>query len=292
MPMREHARQEFLDAVASPAADLALAALRLARVEYPELDPAPWLAELDALGEEARARVARAAELDPGRAARIAALTRYFYEERGFTGDREFYEDPRNSFLNQVLERRAGIPITLAIVLLEIGRRAEVPLEGVNFPGHFLVRAPAGPGEADARALLIDPFHGGAIVSERDCQRLLHAHAGLEAELSGEMFATAGKREIMMRMLLNLKRAYVRQHSFPQARDVTELLVRLEPAAVTELRDRGLLSYHLRDLSSALRDLETYLRVAAAPDDDEGRQERAQIWDHVKTLRKRLASFN
>jgi regulator of sirC expression with transglutaminase-like and TPR domain len=290
--MRERARQEFLEAVASPGADLALTALRLARVEYPELDPAPWLAELDAMGEEARARVARADELHPGRPARIAALTHYFYEERGFTGDREFYEDPRNSFLNQVLERRAGIPITLAVVLLEIGRRAEVPLEGVNFPGHFLVRAPAEAGEANARALLIDPFHEGAIVSERDCQRLLHAHVGGEAVLSGEMFATAGKREIMMRMLLNLKRAYVRQHSFPQARDVTELLVRLEPAAITELRDRGLLSYHLHDLSSALRDLEEYLRVAATPDDDEGRQERAQIWEHVKTLRKRLASFN
>jgi regulator of sirC expression with transglutaminase-like and TPR domain len=170
-------------------------------------------------------------------------------------------------------------------VLIEVGRRAGVHLEGVNFPGHFLVRAPAGPGEPNARALLIDPFHDGAVVSERDCQRLLEAHVGSEAVLSGEMFATAGKREIMLRMLLNLKRAYVRQHSFPQARDVTELLVRLEPTAVTELRDRGLLSYHLRDL-------EMYLRVAAVPEDDEGRQERAQIWEHVKTLRKRLASFN
>ena len=292
MPMREGARQEFLEAVASPRADLAVTALRLACVEYPELNPAPWLAALDEMGEEAGARVAHAETLHPGRPARIAAVTHYVYEEKRFTGDREHYEDPCNSFLNQVLERRAGIPITLAIVLIEVGRRAGVHLEGVNFPGHFLVRAPAEPGEPNARALLIDPFHEGAIVSEHDCQRLLEAHVGAEAVLSGEMFATAGKREIMLRMLLNLKRAYVRQHSFPQARDVTELLVRLEPTAVTELRDRGLLSYHLRDLSPALRDLEMYLRVAAVPEDDEGRQERAQIREHVKTLRKRLASFN
>jgi regulator of sirC expression with transglutaminase-like and TPR domain len=286
--MKDALKQDFLNAVASEDYSTGAAALRLARLEYADLDPAPYLRQLDEMAADVRERLARIGE--EGARARLSALTEYLFRDLGFSGDREHYEDPRNSFLNVVIERRAGIPITLAVVFLEVAARIGLRAEGVNFPGHFLVRVSAD--DPSSRGLLLDPFHGGAIISEADCHQLLRAHMGEEAVLDPAMLATAHKYDIVVRMLLNLKRAYVRMRSFPQAREVTELLLGLDRSSLTELRDRGLLAYHLEDFSSALRDLQEYLRLAPVPEDEEGRQEHLQLWEHVKTLRRRLASFN
>jgi len=192
-----------------------------------------------------------------------------------------------------VLDRRTGIPITLALVYMEVARRAGIEVEGVNFPGHFLVRCRGVQGSRYSRDLIIDAHHGGALLSDDMCRALLARHAGDGAVWDSHLLAHATKVQILTRMLLNLKRAYVRLFSFQQARDVTELLLSVDPAAVTELRDRGLLAYHMNDLPSALRDLQSYLQLAgsSALDDDE-RDEQARIWEHVKTLRRRVASFN
>src|SRR4030095_5562812 len=135
---------------------------------------------------------------------RIAALNDYLFEDLGFHGNEAHYDDPRNSFVNDVLVRRTGIPISLAVVYLDVGRRAGVQLEGVTFPGHFLVRAP-GSG-AHGPDLLIDVFHRGAILREIDCQRLLERHAGGEVILTAEALATADVRQTLARMGTNLKR--------------------------------------------------------------------------------------
>ena len=151
--------------------------------------------------------------------------------------------------------------------------------------------------------LLIDVFHRGAILREIDCQRLLERHAGGEVVLTAEALATADTRQTLMRMATNLKRLYVRSRSFPQALEVTHLLVALDETATIELRDRGLLAYQLKRFPDALRDLERYLRLlsppfphaggAAPPDDDsDDRKEYEQIWEHVKTLRRRVAGYN
>jgi regulator of sirC expression with transglutaminase-like and TPR domain len=269
----ESLREQLLLIASSADEGLATAALCLARLEYPTLDPRPYLERLDAWGREAREHV-RAASAG-GRRHEVAALARYLFEDLGFTGDRKTYEDLRNSFLNVVLDRRAGIPITLAIVLLELAARAGVPAEGVNFPGHFL-----------------DPFHEGALLTESDCASLLRGDAGEDAPLNPDMFVTAGKRQILVRMLLNLKRSYARLRSFAQARAVSDLLLTLEPTATGELRDRGLCAYHLGDFGGALRDLQAYLRAADAPDTEEQREERRQLREHVTTLQRRIASFN
>ena len=287
--MTEAFKHDFLDAVADAKYSTGAAALRLARLEYADLDPAPYLGQLDEMAHEVRDRITSGGQNTPR--ARLMTVIEYLYKDLGFSGDREHYDDPRNSFLNVVIERRSGIPITLAIVFLEVAARAGLTAEGVNFPGHFLVRVPVGD-VPSGRGLLIDPFHGGAIISESDCHHLLRTHLGEDAVLDPAMLATAGKREILVRMLLNLKRAYVRMRSFPQARVVTELLVQLDPSAITELRDRGLLAYHLEDFAAALRDLQEYLRLATVPEDEQARQEHMQIWEHVKTLRRRIASFN
>jgi regulator of sirC expression with transglutaminase-like and TPR domain len=295
---------DLLRALNEPGEALAPAALAIAGVEYPALDATPYLLRLERMGEAAAGRLKRhdGAPITT----LIATLNAYLFEELGFSGNREHYDDPRNSFLNEVLDRRLGIPISLAAVYLEIGRRAGLSLEGVNFPGHFLVRAPAGPGDMDD--VIVDPFHAGALLSEVDCRHLLRQHVGEEAAFDRGLLATATRQHIVVRMLVNLKRLYVRMRSFPQARAIADLLLAVDPSALAELRDRGLLAYHMEDFAAALKDLEAYLRLmprgssdpahdidgAADGEDGEEQQvsESAQIWEHVKTLRRRVASFN
>jgi regulator of sirC expression with transglutaminase-like and TPR domain len=298
--------EELLAAVDAPGDGLAPAALAIARVEYPSLDAAPYLQCLERMAETAAARVHKrgGSRVEDS----LAALNAYLYEELGFSGNRAQYEDPRNSFLNEVIDRRLGIPISLAVVYLEIGRRAGLPLEGVNFPGHFLVRSA---GESGAEDVIIDPFHAGALLSEVDCRQLLREHVGEDAAFDQGLLSTATRQQIVVRMLVNLKRLYVRMRSFPQARFIADLLLAVDPSALSELRDRGLLAYHMEDFPAALRDLEQYLRMMPRPDvepeedgvafdagSDEGdeseepQSESSQIWEHVKTLRRRVASFN
>jgi regulator of sirC expression with transglutaminase-like and TPR domain len=174
---------------------------------------------------------------------------------------------------------------------MEVARRAGLQIDGVNFPGHFLVRCPEVSGR-HSNGLIIDPFHGGALLSEYDC-RLLLQNIDADVAFSKSLLAPATRLQIIVRMLLNLKRLYVHMRSFPQARDVTELLLAMTPSALSELRDRGLLAYHLNDVTGALRDLQTYLKLAGMSDlDKEERAEHEQIWEHVKTLRRRVAGLN
>jgi regulator of sirC expression with transglutaminase-like and TPR domain len=299
--LKAHLVHSFTHAALSPDPDLAVAALMIARVEYPKLDAGPYLDLLDALGREAKRRVAAAPivpgdappRVDPDRYARVLALNDYLFGELRFVGNDLHYEDPRNSFLNEVLDRRTGIPITLALLYMEVARRAELNVEGINFPGHFLLRCPARRGLHYSEDLIIDAYHGGALLSEEACRALLQKHAGEDAVFETHLLVHATKPQILARMLLNLKRTYVRMHSFPQARDVTELLLAVDPSAINELRDRGLLAYHLKDFSAALRDLQAYLQLSAKTEpNEEEREELTQIWEHVKTLRRRVATLN
>jgi regulator of sirC expression with transglutaminase-like and TPR domain len=278
--------------------DLAAAALAIARVEYPSLDAAPYLDGLARMGDEARERIARGGI---GRLEAVRAFNEYLYDEQGFAGNRDRYDDPRNSFLNEVLERRTGIPITLAVVYLEVARRAGLRVAGINFPGHFLLRASddaSTPGGSDF--VIIDPFHGGALLSEVDCRELLRQHVGDEAAFDRSLLEPATRHHIVVRMLVNLKRVYVRMRSFPQARFISDLLLTVDPSAISELRDRGLLAYHLQDFAAALRDLEEYLRLSPRPETLQadaaerpgGEDITTELWEHVKNLRKRVAGFN
>jgi regulator of sirC expression with transglutaminase-like and TPR domain len=291
-------RKDLVDALTAASkaggSSLAPAAFVIARIEYPRLDPAPYLAKLDAMGDAARRRIEKhvAETGDTSPVGRVKALNKYLFDEQGFVGNRDKYEDPRNSCLNEVLERRTGIPITLSLLYMEVASRAGVRMDGVNFPGHFLVRCPD-LDRAGAKGIIIDPFHGGALLSEHDCRLLLQRHVGTEVAFDRSLLAPATGPQILVRMLLNLKRIYVHMRSFPQAREITEMLLGLNPSALSELRDRGLLAYHLNDLATALRDLQTYLELSRLADlDDDERKEHEQIWEHVKTLRRRVAALN
>ena len=256
---------ELLNAMNAPGNDLAAAALTIARVEYPCLDPQPYLAVLDRMGQEAAARMQDAGDDS------VRAFNEYLYDEQGFTGNRDHYDDPRNSFINEVLDRRTGIPIS---------------------------------SDASTEAFIIDPFHGGAQLSEYDCRQLLRQHVGDEAAFDSTLLAPATRHDIIVRMLVNLKRLYVRMRSFPQARFMSSLLLGIDPSAISELRDRGLLAYHLQDFSGALRDLEEYLRLSPkssdadehdvfadqgdveAEDDEPTRTGFAQFFDARRTVRQ------
>lgn len=283
-------------ALNSPGRDLMPSALAIARVEYPSLEAAPYLARIDEMGRQAARRVGQGI-VTIGDA--IARLNEYLFDEEGFSGNRETYDDPRNSFLNEVLDRRTGIPISLAVVYLEVGHRAGLRLSGVNFPGHFLLRATGSAGED----LIVDPFHEGAVLSEIDCRQLLASHVGDEAAFDGSLLAPATRHDIVVRMLVNLKRLYVGMRSFPQARFISTLLLAVDPSALGELRDRGLLAYHLEDYTAALKDLEEYLRLAPdeaeafaeteeSDEESETDDETPRVIHHVKALRRRVASFN
>jgi len=271
--------------------DLARASLAIAKLEYPSLDPQASLDELDRLGALAATRLSR---IRGGSVrARIEVLNTLLFENERFAGNRDHYDDYRNSFLNAVLERRLGIPITLALVYMEVARRAGLSVRGVSFPGHFLMRIDASAPDADD--LILDPFGGGAEMDDADCRRLLARHLGPGASDSDTavdpaLLRPCTPRQMLARMLNNLKRTYVDLRSFSHARRVAGLLLVVDPRLLSELRDRGLLAYHLDDFPAALRDLEEYLRLTGAVDSED--EERQQLVDHVKTLRRRVAGLN
>lgn len=288
----EEIRSRLIELLSRPEISLTDAALEIARLEYPRLDPGGTRDTLMRLGDTAAARLEKMTGAAPRD--RVRELNAVLYDEAGFEGDRLHYDDLRNSCLNAVVARRRGIPITLALVYLDVAARVGLAAKGVSFPGHFLVRL-AGEGHHDD--LILDPFTSGVELSETDCRRILMTHVGDDAAFSAELLEPADPRAIVERMLTNLKRLYVRQQAFADARRVTDLLLALDPGAADERRDRGLLSFHLGDMGPALRDLETYLRdqkltanpSTFQPSNDE---EDSRIWEHVKTLRRRVASFN
>jgi regulator of sirC expression with transglutaminase-like and TPR domain len=243
----------FREMVARPDADidLAEASLLIAGEEYPDLEPGRYLARLDEMAAALRgqAREARAGEA-------AAALNRLLFEQEGFHGNTEDYYDPRNSFLNDVLDRRTGIPISLCTVYMEVGRRAGLSVEGVSLPGHFVVRlsSPAAP-------VLVDPFHGGAVLSLEDCQRRLDRIYSGRLRLAPAMLAACGRKAILSRMLRNLKGIYVKAGDYVRALRAVEMLRSLDPQSVDELRDRGVLYAALDCFAAAAADLEAYLAL-------------------------------
>jgi len=269
--------------------DLVRAALVIAKLEHPQLDPAPSLDVLKQLGDEARRELAAAPHASTR--TRLALLNRVVFERGGFAGNRSHYDDFRNSLLNVVLERRLGIPITLALVYVEVARQAGVTVVGVAFPGHFLMQA--ADAEAGTRGIVLDPFDAGRELTDEACHDLLRRSLGDDVPFHEGLLRPCSARAFVARLLNNLKRTYVEQGSFPQARLVSDLLLEVDPTLVSELRDRGLLAYHLDDFAAALRDLEAYVqRRGWREEDGDEDEEQAPLLQHIRTLRRRVAGLN
>ena len=262
--------------------DLAHACLMIAEDAYPELDSERYLGDIERMALRLRAKIDAAAHA-PGRLPeeRVMALNQFLFEELGYRGNTEAYYDPRNSYLNEVMDRRTGIPITLAVLYIALGRRIGLPLEGVSFPGHFLVRLRLRGG-----MLVLDPFDGGAPLGVDDLRERLRrvVPKGLTEgvpvhELPLEQFLEpATPRQILARVLRNLKAIYREADKPEQLLAVLNRMLVVAPGASGELRDRGVLYQRMECYRAALADLSGYLaREPEAADFEEVRSRMMEV---------------
>lgn len=233
--------------------NLARAALLIAREEYPQLPEARYLARLDQLAEEVKDRL----DTETAPLVVLQEVLDTLFVRNGFRGNREAYYDPRNSYLNDVLDRGKGIPLTLGILVLEVGWRLGLPLVGVNFPGHFLVRY-----EGEAVRLLIDPFVEGRVRFEDEAQELLDRVYGGMVRVQPGFLRGAGRRDMLVRLLTNLKGIYLNARDHPRALAAVDRILMIHPTAPAEIRDRGTLLARMGRIEEALEQLEWYLDYA------------------------------
>jgi regulator of sirC expression with transglutaminase-like and TPR domain len=248
----EASRRLLRRLVAEEPIDLARAALAIAREEYPDLDEGKYLRVLDRLADGVQSALPAGAGVER----RVGRMNTYLFHELGFAGNQTDYYDPRNSFLNDVLDRRTGIPITLAIVYMEVGRRCGLQIEGIGFPGHFLCKVRLQGGE-----LVVDPFHRGQLLGAEDLKKLLGSTAGDKAKLDPRMLQTAKPRDILVRMLQNLRALYQQRDDAPRALSAVDRILLLAPEDTRALRERAQLYEMLGGSLAAAADLDRVLRL-------------------------------
>lgn len=265
--------REFRQAVERPeeTVDLGRAALTIALAEYPELDCLDYLRRIDSLALE----VAERGGTDADAFRSLAALNFVLFSQHGFRGNRDAYYDAENSFLNRVIERKTGIPITLSVLYMEVAQRIGLNVNGVGFPGHFLVKT-----AIDNNEIVIDPFNGGEIKSPKDLDQMLREMYGGKVGLRPEFLAPVTKKQILLRMLGNLKAIYGRGDALVKMLGVLDRLIIVDPGAVEEVRDRGAVYLRLECYGQAKDDFETYLRLA--PDARDAAAIRDQLVDLAK----------
>jgi regulator of sirC expression with transglutaminase-like and TPR domain len=239
-------------ALAQEPVDLARAALAVAREEYPDLDEAAYLGRLDELAAGALAGLPSGAS--PQR--RVGRINAWLFHEQGFAGNRDDYYDPRNSYLNEVLDRRLGIPLTLCIVYMEVGKRCGLRVDGVGFPGHFLCKVQLGDGE-----LVVDPFHRGQLLGMPELKERLSAAVGDKVRFDPRVLRAAQPREILVRMLQNLRAVYQERNDMPRALSAVDRILLLQPGNTRGLRERAQLREQLGGGQAAAADLEKVLQL-------------------------------
>lgn len=229
-------------------------ALLIARDEYPDLQPSTYDALIQSHVDHLRSEV----ESIDNSPLKMAAINRHLFDELGYSGDHDEYYDPRNSYLNQVFERRLGNPISLALVQMEVARRLGIPLDGVSFPGHFLVRLPV-----DDGVLVMDPFNGGRPLDVDELRERAKSHLGGQMpddQVLAQILDPAPARAILMRMLRNLHGVYAEAGEWDRAARSADRLLKLAPEQDDALRDRGLAYLQLEYLAGARHDPGQYLK--------------------------------
>jgi regulator of sirC expression with transglutaminase-like and TPR domain len=258
--------------------DLLRAALTIARTEYPGLDIESYVARVDRFARQAEARITEVGDVRET----ITALNHVLFAEAGLRGNREDYYDPRNSFVNDVLDRGLGLPITLALIYMEMGRRLGFPLFGVGMPGHFLLKHY----DVDGRETLIDCFNGGDILSAQDCQRRLDEIYDGQMTLRPEFLFAVSRRQILTRILNNLKSVYLSARKLRKVLPLVDLILVIYPRSPEDVKQRALLRYNLGENKGAAEDLDEYLKMSPdASDADEIRQT-------ALSIRRMLALMN
>lgn len=257
--------------------DLGKAALTIAVSDYPNLDIDAYLSRIDVLANTAAGRLG----LDADVYRSIATLNFVLFQEHGFCGNRDHYFDPKNSFLNEVLDRKTGIPISLSVLYIEVAKRIGLSLQGVGFPGHFLVKYVGSEEE-----IVIDPFNKGEILSQQNLETMLHRLYGGKIGFDPSLLEPISNKQILRRMLNNLKIIYLKQNDLIKGLSIVDRLMVLDPASGEDIRDRGLIYMQLECFKQALEDLESYLRLA--PHAEDARSIRRQ----VAALTKQVAQLH
>jgi regulator of sirC expression with transglutaminase-like and TPR domain len=268
--------------------DLSLAALLIANLEYPDLDIAHYMAQLDALAERVRVLL----DLPAGHTlqelplqldlhAVIEAMNTVLFEQEYFHGNTEDYYNPSNSYLNDVLEGHTGIPIALSLLYMEVGKRLGVWFDGIGLPFHFVVGCRLQGGRC-----YIDPFEGGRIMSEQECRMRVRQMIGEKGKIHAQWFAPISRKHLLVRMLNNLKHIYLHSEEFARALRMCDCILLLIPRSPTERRDRGIIYLHLKQYGRALRDLTAYTQLAPRAEDHD------EIQRQVKIIRQTLAMMN
>lgn len=271
----DRALHDFKGLVKATEIDLAGAALAVARIEYPDLVPARSLARLDELA----ARSAAGKIGDRRRA--LDRLCGFLFDEAGFRGNADDYYDPRNSCLNDVLDRRLGIPITLSVLVMEVGRRVGLEIRGIGLPGHFCVGARVGD-----ELVLLDPFSGGRPLERTEAEALASRAVGRRIELTDAHFVPATTAQIVVRMLRNLQGIYARREDWAKALAVIDRLLVVEADAPMHVRDRGTVLVKLGELHRGASEWERYLtRYPQARD-------AAAFKEELRRVRQTLAERN
>ena len=263
----------FEDVISQPedSIDLAVAALLIAKDEYPDLDIHNHLKKIDKLAQKVSGQLTIFHKRSI--LTMIQQINVVLFEQEGFYGNLRDYYDPRNSFLNEVLDRRTGIPITLSLVYIEIGKRLGLDFFGIGFPGHFIVKC-----FYQGNSLLIDPFHQGRILEEEDCQKQFQEVYGNNVEFLSSSLDILSKRSILCRILVNLKMIYLKRKDFSKALNVIEKIILIFPQQSGEIRDRGLVYLQLNNFSAAIQDWKKYLQLEPkAPDVEQIRNKLRQV---------------
>jgi len=274
---KDRARRRLVELLRqSDSFDVVEAALVVASEDFPNLDIEHELQRIRLVAAEGARRVFE--ENNPF--ARADGLRQYLFEDLGFRGDTDNYNDPSNCYLHEVMNRRMGIPLTLSLLFIEVARAAGFQAAGIGLPGHFITRL-----SWQNRDLLIDPYHGGEIVSEEDCRELVGRTTGRRSLFRRELLRGASERQMLSRLLLNLKHIHLERQDYARSLGVVERLLMLSPNDPGEIRDRGLLKAHLGRPGAAIADLETYLtRSPKAPDAE-------SVRGRVSWLRRKLTDL-
>ena len=250
--------------------------LLIAKDHYPELDTSAYLKQLDEFARRARYRIEGVA----GDAAIARALSHYLFDEEGFRGNTADYYNPSNNLFNDVLDQRTGMPISLCILYIAIGRRLGLDVAGVNFPGHFLVHFKSAP-----MSFYVDAFAKGKLLSKEECEKRLVDRYGDAIPPQEQFFQPTTHREILIRMLTNIKMSFVRRRDFENALRALNSILLFAPNGAEELKERGLIYFHLECFRSALTDLESYLDLEPqAPDREEIEACVADLRDRVSQI--------
>ncbi len=264
--------------IADEKIDIIRAALTFARPEYPGLDEFQYIGLIDEYAKRVRAR--RGESEDPAHT--IASINVVLFQQEGLAGNQSEFYDPRNSYLNEVLDRKLGIPISLSVIYMEVAQRVGLPVFGVGLPGHFLLKHY----DLNGNQTFIDPYVAGRLLSPAECQTRLDEVYGGQMPLQPEFLNSVSRRQILTRMLNNLRSIYIGQRNFKKALTIVDFILAIHPRSPDDLRQRALLRYNEGMLRPAIDDLEEYLRLAPDASDAE------EMKQTVLSIRRSIAMMN